>query len=139
MLKEAGLTEMGRRKIPKEQRVFVARERGNDELAPDDDLYHEFKRKAEELCDSLRNDPFTAHNQAFLECDYEARFRKQIVGDPLALEKLKELSARGEKEDVYLICFEGLKKACHRRILLRMCEEHFGAKVEVQGVEPKGT
>jgi hypothetical protein len=44
---------------------------------------------------------------------------------------------RAERADVYLVCYEGPSKACHRRILIRIAEERFGAPVAVDGVEPK--
>ena len=37
---------------------------------------------------------------------------------------------------MYLVCYEGLTKACHRRILLRIAAEEFGAQVAVDGFEP---
>jgi uncharacterized protein (DUF488 family) len=78
-----------------------------------------------------------AHNRAFLECDYERRFRDLILSDPAALRKLENLSAQSRTQDLYLVCYEGPSKACHRRILLRMAEELFAAEVVVEGIEPK--
>jgi hypothetical protein len=67
---------------------------------------------------------------------YERRFREQVAADAGALAKLEQLARRAEREDVYLVCCEGLTKACHRRILLRVAAEDFGARVAVDGLEP---
>jgi len=45
MLRESGLSETVKKGIPREQCVFVARKRGNDELAPSDDLFHDFDER----------------------------------------------------------------------------------------------
>ncbi|MHB8764366.1 MAG: hypothetical protein ACYDA8_08545 [Deferrisomatales bacterium] len=54
-----------------------------------------------------------------------------------ALARLAELAARAAGEDLYLVCYEGPAKACHRRVLLRLAEERFGAPVAVTGAEPR--
>ncbi|UCF89466.1 MAG: DUF488 family protein [bacterium] len=122
--------------IPREKRVLVNRGRGNDELAPSDDLFALYNAKRAGLEPSLGKGSAEAHNQAFLDMGYEEKFREQILKDPSAMARLEELSRRSEEEDVYLVCYEGPQKACHRRILMRMAEESFGAKVAVEGVEP---
>jgi len=43
MLREMGLSGTVKKEIPKEQCVFIARRRGNDELAPSDEIFHELK------------------------------------------------------------------------------------------------
>lgn len=136
MLREAGLSEMVRKKIPKGQCVFVARKRGNEELAPADEIFNDFRRKKTALEERYGKGSVEAHNEAYLSCDYESRFRDQIMRNPEALKKLENISQRAQKEDVFLVCYEGSSKACHRRILLRIAEERFGAKVSIQGVEP---
>jgi hypothetical protein len=136
MLGETGLSEMVKKKIPKEKCVFVARKRGNDELAPSDEIFREFNRKKVALEKRYGKGSVEAHNQAYLSCDYENRFRDQIIRNPEALKKLENISQRAQKEDVFLVCYEGPSKACHRRILLRIAEERFGVKVSMQGVEP---
>jgi uncharacterized protein (DUF488 family) len=78
-----------------------------------------------------------AHNQAFLESDYERRFKTQIAVSPEALKKLEEISKNAQHHDVFLICYEGSLKACHRRVLLRITEERFGVEVCIEGAEPK--
>jgi len=137
MLREAGLTEMRKKGIPKDQCVFVARKRGNDELAPSDELFRDFDRRKKTLEGEFGKGNVEAHNRAILDCDYEKRCREQVMGNPDAQKKPEEISQRAKSEDVYLICYEGRAKACHRRILLRIAEELFGSKVAIEGVEPK--
>ncbi len=137
MLREAGLSELRGGDIPRERRVLVNRGRGNDELAPADALYGDFEAAKARLEQKHGKGSAEAHNGAFLESGYERRFREQIAGDPAALARLEELAVRAAAEDVYLVCYEGLAKACHRRILLRIAEERFGAAVTVEGVEPR--
>ena len=136
MLREAGLSEVTRGKIPKKQCIYVARRRGNDEIAPSEDLYRDFDMTKKGLEIKLGKGSEEAHNRAYLECDYENRFRRQILENPEALEKLQSISKRSSKEDLYLVCYEGPKKACHRRILLRIAQERFEAEISVEGVEP---
>lgn len=136
MLREAGLSEMVKRKIPKDKCVFVARKRGNDELAPSDQIFHEFKRKQTELEKQYGKGSVEAHNKAYLSSDYERRFRDQVMQNPKALKKLEDISRCARKEHVFLVCYEGALKACHRRILMRIAQELFDAKISVKGVEP---
>jgi hypothetical protein len=137
MLREIGLSEMVKKGISKEDCVFVARKRGNDELAPPDDLFNDFDKGKKRLEKEFGKGSVEAHNKAFLDCDYERRFREYILANPSALKKLEEICKHSHKKDAYLVCYEGAAKACHRRILLRIAEERFGAKVIIEGVEPK--
>ena len=100
--------------------MLVNRGRGNDELAPSDALYRDFESTRSQLEKDLGKGSADAHNTAFLQCDYERRFREQVAADAAALARLEQLARRAEREDVYLVCYEGLTKACHRRILLRI-------------------
>lgn len=49
MLREAGLSEMVKRGIQKDQCVFVARKRGNDELSPSESLLQGFMQRKKNL------------------------------------------------------------------------------------------
>ncbi len=137
MLREASLAELRGGAIPRARRVLVNRGRGNDELAPSESLLAEFMAAKRALERRFGKGSAEAQNRAFLACRYEERFRRQIHGDPVALERLRRLAERARREDVYLVCYEGRGKACHRRILLRIAQERFGAPVEVVGVEPR--
>ncbi|RJR34462.1 MAG: DUF488 family protein [Desulfobacteraceae bacterium] len=137
MLREAGLSETMKKGISRENCVYVARKRGNDEIAPSDDLYRDFDREKKKLEGEYGKGSDQAHNNAFLECDYERRFREGILKNREAMKKLETLAERSRTKDIYMVCYEGRSKACHRRILLRMAEELFGAEIVVDGVEPK--
>ena len=136
MLREAGLSEMVKKKIPKERCVFVARKRGNDALAPSDEIFYDFDNKKKALEKEYGKGSIEAHNRAYLSCDYEKRFREQILQNPQALKELKNISELAQKKDIFLVCYEGPSKACHRRILMRIAEERFNVQVSIQGVEP---
>lgn len=138
MLREASISQMRSMQIPKENRVLVNRGRGNDELAPSDALFAEYNSKRAALEKTLGKGTPEAHNRAFIDVDYERKFREQILENPAALTRLEELSRQSEKGDLFLVCYEGPQKACHRRILMRIAEESFGATVNIEGVEPKG-
>jgi len=49
--------------------------------------------------------------------EYEKRFREEILNNPKAIEKLKEIKELSKKNDVYLVCYEK-NPPCHRFILL---------------------
>jgi uncharacterized protein (DUF488 family) len=137
MLREIGLSEMVKKGIPRDQCVFVARKRGNDDLAPSDELFQDFDKRKKALERRLGGGSIEAHNQAFIESEYEKRFRAWITSSPEALKKLEEIWTTARHRDVFLVCYEGPLKACHRRILLRIAEERFGAEVRIEGVEPR--
>jgi hypothetical protein len=134
MLKEAYMSQLGY-DVSEKDCVIVCREKGNDELAPSKKLFWSFYNRKKELEVKLGEGSPEAHNQAFTDSRYPERFRQQILNDPEAMEKLKAITERSKTEDVYLVCYEGWSKACHRRILLRICREQFYAGIEVQGVE----
>lgn len=58
-----------------------------------------------------------ARKKAWEEVDYEDRFRREILNNPKAMGKLKEIRKLAEEKDVYLICYEK-EPPCHRFILL---------------------
>ena len=103
MLREAGLSEMVKRGIQKEQCVFVSRNRGNNELAPTESLLQDFMQRKKDLERKFDMGSAEAHNQAFLDCDYENRFRDQIMENPKALKKLAAISQRAQESDVLLM------------------------------------
>ncbi|MEW5826240.1 MAG: DUF488 family protein [Candidatus Bipolaricaulota bacterium] len=114
--------------------VLVMRGRGNDELAPPQELLDEFNAwKAKFAPDSGYP---TAFHFAWQKTDYERRFRAHILGNPKAVARLGELAARATCGDVFLICYEGEDKPCHRRLLLTLAAEMFGADVDASPLSP---
>lgn len=138
MLKEASVADMSKLKIPKDSRVLVNRGRGNDELAPAEDLYREMMGHKATLEKVLGKGSVEAHNRAYLDCGFTSRFREQIKTSQDAMRRLEEIAKSSKVADIYLVCYEGPTKACHRRILMRIAEEEFGADIEISGVEPAG-
>jgi len=49
--------------------------------------------------------------------EYERRFREEILGNPKAVAKLKEIKKLAKTKDVRLICYEK-NPPCHRFILI---------------------
>ena len=135
MLREASISEIRSKSIPRERRVLVNRGRGNDKLAPGDELFADFNARKSALERRHGKGSAGAHNDAFVESDYRERFRAQIEGDERALARLEEIALRAAREELFLVCYEGAAKACHRRILLRIAEERFGAEIEITGIE----
>ena len=136
MLREASISELSSKNIPRENRVLVNRGRGHDELAPSEELFEDFNAKKMALEREFGKGSADAHNNAFVDARFQERFRKQIEGDGLAMSQLETIARRSAAEDLYLVCFEGPGKACHRRILMRIAAQQFDAEIEVIGVEP---
>jgi hypothetical protein len=137
MLREIALSEMLKKGISKEDCFFGARKRGKDEIAPPEDLFNDFDKAKKRLEKEFGKGSMEAHNEAFQDCNYERRFREYIIRNPSALKKLEQISKESLSKDISLACYERTAKACHRRILLRIAEERFGAEVIIDGVEPK--
>jgi uncharacterized protein YeaO (DUF488 family) len=108
--------------------VLVMRGRGNDEIAPSRELLEEFNEW------KARFEPGQGYETAFHfawdKCGYEGRFRAQIKGSPSAAAKLRDLAQRARTHDVFLICYEAYDKPCHRKLLLQIAEQEFGAEVD---------
>ena len=60
-----------------------------------------------------------ARKKAWKEIDYESRFRREVLNNPKAMAKLKEIQELAKENDVYLICYEK-EPPCHRFILIQM-------------------
>lgn len=120
---------MKRRLPDNAEAVLVMRGRGNDELAPSKRLLDEFNA-AKEQCSKLEADPVKAYECAWRQSDYERRFREEILKSPRSMARLERLAKESEERDIFLICYEAEDKPCHRRLLLSIAEERFGALVD---------
>ncbi|PSP80295.1 hypothetical protein BRC81_03685 [Halobacteriales archaeon QS_1_68_20] len=96
---------------------FTQIDENRPELGPPGGLLDEAKAKTDDLkmrgtCDE------GAHNAAWEETEFEARYRKHIESSSEAQAALDDLAERVESgETVVLVCYEGDDKRCHRRIL----------------------
>jgi hypothetical protein len=124
-------------KLPAEAEcVLVMRGRGNDVLAPSKALLDEFNAWKVKFTPDQGFE--TAIHYAWHKSGYEARFRAQIAGNPAAQARLQALTERAKARDVFLICYEGYDKPCHRNLLLQIAEEEFGAGVDYAPYQPPG-
>ncbi|MFC7142656.1 DUF488 domain-containing protein [Halosimplex aquaticum] len=95
-------------------------------LGPPESLLSETKERQEDLrmqglCDE------EAHNAAWGETDFEARYREHLASDEAARDAVDALAKRvADGESVALVCFEGESKRCHRRILDGVIRERAG-------------
>lgn len=122
-------------KLPVEaEAVLVMRGRGNDELAPTEGLLHDFNELKKQFVLGCGYESDVHY--AWQKSEYERRFRAQIKGSPKALARLKELAEVARVRDVFLVCYEGDDKPCHRRVLLQIAEEEFGAVVDPMPFRP---
>jgi len=127
-----------KKKLPNDAEVvLVMRGRGNDELAPSKELLDDYKRQEAECAKSVK-DSTEAAWCAYEAVDYERRFRALIEGNPTSLERLKRLSEESRARDIFLVCYEGEDKPCHRKLLLKIAEEEFGAVVDASPFLPQG-
>ena len=108
--------------------VLVMRGRGNDELARSRELLDAFNEWRTRFEPGQGYD--TEHDFAWAKSDYEKRFRAQIRESPKARARLQELATESRTKDVFLICYESDDKPCHRKLLLRIAAEEFGAVVD---------
>ena len=115
--------------------VLVMRKRGNDELAPSQELLEDFNRYKKEFS----NQPGfqTAFHYAWKRSNYEIRFRTQITSSQAAMAKLKQISMRARTHDVFFICYEGYDKPCHRKLLLEIAKQELHAEVDFEPFMPE--
>lgn len=86
-------------------------------LSPDEILFREFKARERAHGD---------HERAFVEVEYERRFRLGADG----LRELTRLAALSREKDVYLVCHCQIGEACHRELLLRIAHVRLGAPTD---------
>lgn len=122
-------------KLPRgAEAVLVIHGRGNDELAPSKELLDDFNLwKARFTPDSGYP---TAFHFAWDKSDYERRFRAQIAANPRSAVRLRELAERSQTCDVFLICYEGNDKPCHRHLLLQIAKDEHDATVDSAPYQP---
>ncbi len=124
-----------KKKLPADAEVvLVMRGRGNDELAPSKELLSDFNRHKEEFKPGSSYP--TAFHYAWDACDYERRFRERVLSDPASMARLRAIAEASRNKDIFLICYEGEDKPCHRKLLLQIAEEQFGANVDAKPFEP---
>lgn len=116
--------------------VLVMRGRGNNELAPSKQLLDEFNHYKQEFKEHPGDYP-DAYWYAWDKSNYEKRFTQQILDNPKAMDRLKSLAEEAKDKDIYLICYEGEDKPCHRKLLLRIAKEQFGAYVSEEALQPE--
>lgn len=91
-------------------------------VGPPEELLDEIKTRQEELamrglCDE------EAHNAAWEETDFEARYRSFLSEDRDAEATIGDLVERLRSgEDLTLVCFEADDKRCHRHALVDVLE-----------------
>lgn len=87
-----------------EEKVLIMRNRGNDELAPSEELLKDYK------------------HERINWAEYKERFLEEMEC-PESQARIRELAEESQDRDIRLICFEGPDKHCHRHILKRLIEE----------------
>ena len=92
-------------------------------LGPPADLLDDVKARAAAL-EADGPGPATAHNQAWTEVDFDARYREHLA-DGAAADAVADLAARlRDGEDMVLVCFEDTdEKRCHRTLLADELQE----------------
>jgi uncharacterized protein YeaO (DUF488 family) len=110
------------------QYVLVMHGRGNDELAPSKELLDEFNDWKAKFVPGQGYE--TAYHYAWDKSNYEKRFRAQMAANPKSAARMRDLAERAKRHDIFLICYEGYDKPCHRKLLLQIAEHEFGAPVD---------
>lgn len=93
------------------------------DLGPPDDLLDEVHERREDLAMAGMCEE-GAHNAAWEEVDFEARYREYLENDDAATAALDGLRERlRDGEDIALVCFEADDKRCHRHTLVEVLRE----------------
>ena len=88
-----------------EEHILVMRNRGNNELAPSEELLNKWK------CGEI---DWKEYREIFLE----------EMENPESQSRLRRIAEKvAERKDVRLICYEDEDKHCHRHILKSLVEE----------------
>lgn len=89
----------------KETKVFVMRDRGNNELAP-----------SKELLEAWKSGEITWKG-------YVDVFIEELLRSKESKKRLKSLAKEAESKDIRLICYEKNESRCHRTILKKIIDE----------------
>jgi len=81
-------------------------------LAPSQELLSEFNRLKKRY----------GRERAWELSGYEERYKREILSDPKAMAKLREIKELARTRNVRLICYEK-NPPCHRFILMKLIEE----------------
>jgi len=122
---------------PDAEVVLVMRGRGNDELAPSKELLDDVNRWKARF--EAGKGYATPYHFAWAKTGFVERFTAKVRNDEKAMRRLRELSERARDYDVYLVCYEGYDKPCHRHLLLEIAEEAFEAEVDRAPFLPAGS
>ncbi len=88
------------------------------DLGPPEPLLEATKARQDELAVAGLCDE-EAHNAAWAETDFEARYRTHLDESGAAADAMEALAERVRGgQSVVLVCFEGDDKRCHRHILV---------------------
>jgi len=115
--------------------VLVMHGRGNNELAPSKELLDEFNALKERFSPDTGLE--SAIHYAWTKSDFAERFLAQIRRNEQAMARLRNLSEKARTHDVFLICYEGYEKPCHRKLLLKIAEEDLRADIDSSPFRPE--
>ncbi len=115
--------------------VLIMRGRGNNELAPSKELLDKFNALKKGYSPGSGFE--SAIHYAWTKSDFAERFSTQIRQDEKAMARLRSLTETARSHDVFLVCYEGYDKPCHRKLLLQIAEEDLGADVDSSPFRPE--
>ena len=98
-LKETYLAKW--KEIPKHAKGIAITRTAKSILAPSETLLKDWK------------------NSRITWSEYEVRYRKEILENQIALNRMREIKKMSESQDIYLVCYEK-GPPCHRFILSEM-------------------
>ncbi len=90
-------------------------------FSPSETLLKEFNEIKNTLTRGGLAEP-EARKRAWIQTDFEKRYRKEMHSRPDVIDKLQELKTLAEKQDVYLYCYCG-KTPCHRFLLIDIIQQ----------------
>lgn len=73
--------------------------------------------------------------------EYTKSYQKEILGkqDPaIVFQHLKQIAKEAKKDNVVLLCWEGIGKFCHRHIVAKWLNANYGLGVKEVELNPQG-